>query len=182
VLSLSKSFFASSASRLQHSGKAEPRRTDDRSTTKATSLRSMHGCASANCEQPRSIASPTTASASFGHSGRPALTNEPRLLSADTFGTLAAISKQLSIPAQVTPSAEEKLAILRELGAGRCAAVGNGANDALMLGEAALGIAPLGPEGASGAALQAADLICRSVLEALELLLEPRTLAATLRL
>jgi soluble P-type ATPase len=50
-----------------------------------------------------------------------------------------------------------------------------------MLGEAALGIAVVGPEGAASASLAAADVVCGSILVALDLLLEPRALAATLR-
>jgi P-type E1-E2 ATPase len=106
---------------------------------------------------------------------------EPRLLSADTFATLASIAEQLALPAQMAASADEKLAILRRLGAGHCVAIGNGSNDAGMLAEAALGVAVIGPEGASSAALGAADVVCRSVLDALDLLLEPRALPATLR-
>lgn len=106
---------------------------------------------------------------------------ELRLLSADTFGTLDEIADRLAAPARTAASAEEKVTILRKLGPHRCAAIGNGSNDAPMLAEAALGIAVIGPEGASGAALAACDLVCRSILEALDLLLEPRTLAATLR-
>lgn len=70
---------------------------------------------------------------------------------------------------------------MRELGPGRCIVVGNGANDALVLEAAALGIAVAGAEGAGGAAIRAADIVCRSIVEALELLLDPRALAATLR-
>lgn len=106
---------------------------------------------------------------------------EPRLLSADTFGTLAPIAEQLALPAQPAATAEEKRAIVCELGAGRCAAIGNGANDARMLAEAALGIAVMGPEGVSGATLAAADVVCASVLHALDLLRDPRALVATLR-
>jgi soluble P-type ATPase len=106
---------------------------------------------------------------------------EPRLLSADTFGTLASIADQLAVPAQRAATGQEKLAVLRELGPVRCVAVGNGSNDASILAEAALGITVIGPEGASAAALSAADVICASVLDALDLLAEPHALAATLR-
>lgn len=106
---------------------------------------------------------------------------EVRILSADTFGTLHDIERRLPARGDTVTNGEEKVAILRELGADRCVAIGNGANDALMLREAALGITVLGPEGASGAALSAADLICASILDALDLLREPRTLSATLR-
>jgi soluble P-type ATPase len=50
-----------------------------------------------------------------------------------------------------------------------------------VLEAAALGIAVVGPEGASGAAVRSADVLCRSVLEALDLLLDTRALGATLR-
>jgi soluble P-type ATPase len=50
-----------------------------------------------------------------------------------------------------------------------------------MLAAAALGIAVLGPEGASSTALRAADVVCPSILHALDLLLDDRALAATLR-
>jgi soluble P-type ATPase len=106
---------------------------------------------------------------------------EPRLLSADTFGSLGEVAARLGAQAQAVEGGEEKLRVVRELGAERCAAIGNGANDALMLGEAALGIAVVGPEGAAGATLAAADVVCGSILAALDLLREPRALAATLR-
>jgi soluble P-type ATPase len=106
---------------------------------------------------------------------------EPWLLSADTFGTLAPIAERLAVPARPAATAGEKHAVLCELGAHRCAAIGNGVNDVLMLSAAALGIAVLGAEGASAAALAAADVVCSSVLDALDLLLDPRALAATLR-
>ncbi len=62
---------------------------------------------------------------------RPTL--EAQLLSADTFGTLAAIAERLRLPARTAATADEKLAALHELGAARCAALGNGRNDAPML-------------------------------------------------
>lgn len=50
-----------------------------------------------------------------------------------------------------------------------------------MLQDAALGIAVLGPEGAAGGALMAADLAAPGIEPALELLLKPQRLCATLR-
>ncbi len=103
------------------------------------------------------------------------------LVSADTFGTLAAIADELQARALRVATGEEKLAELALLGPEHCAVVGNGTNDAAALAAAALGIAVIGPEGASGAALAAADIICASILDALELLLDDTVLAATLR-
>ncbi len=106
---------------------------------------------------------------------------ETRLLSADTFDTLGEVASRLGAKAQRVQTGDEKLGVVRELGAERCAAIGNGANDALMLGEVALGIAVVGPEGAAGVTVAAADVVCGSILVALDLLREPLVLAATLR-
>ena len=61
------------------------------------------------------------------------------------------------------------------------AAIGNGANDADMLQTAAVGIAVLGAEGLAAETLLAADVVCANPLDALDLLLNPRRLIATLR-
>jgi P-type E1-E2 ATPase len=102
-------------------------------------------------------------------------------LSADTFGTLDELASELHLSAHRISSAAEKRAFLKALGQQRCAAIGNGTNDVSMLSAAALGIAVVGPEGASVAALTAADVVCRSILEALDLLLDERAIVATLR-
>jgi P-type E1-E2 ATPase len=103
------------------------------------------------------------------------------LASGDTFGTLEHVAQELDLTPQRVTRGAEKAEILRALGAERCAVVGNGANDVPALETAALGIAVIGPEGASGAAVGAADVVCRSIEEALDLLLDARALAATLR-
>jgi P-type E1-E2 ATPase len=103
------------------------------------------------------------------------------LLSADTFGTAGAIAVELGVELEVVSSGADKVRVLNSGVAERTAAIGNGTNDAGMLQGAALGIAVLGPEGLSGAALAAAEVVCGSILDALDLLLEPRLLAATLR-
>ncbi len=105
----------------------------------------------------------------------------PHLLSADTFGTLASAAAQLGVQPQTIASGEDKARYVAELGPERCAAIGNGANDARMLDVAALGIAVIGAEGAAATALASADVVCASIVDALELLLDERTLVATLR-
>jgi len=108
-------------------------------------------------------------------------TLEAHLLSADTFGSLADVASTLGVRSTTVLDGEEKLAFVRELGPERCAAIGNGANDAKMLAEAALGIAVIGAEGAAATAIQAADVVCASIGAALDLLLDDQALAATLR-
>jgi P-type E1-E2 ATPase len=107
------------------------------------------------------------------------------LLTADTHGAQDRIDQELGLVATrlaaAAPGAEQKEAYIRALGADEVAAIGNGVNDALMLRAAALGIAVLGPEGLATAALREADVVVVRVEDALDLLLSPRRLSATLR-
>ena len=70
---------------------------------------------------------------------------------------------------------------VQELGPTSVVAFGNGANDAGMLRLAALGIAVLGEEGVALTALQAADVLAHGPISAINLLLQPKRLIATLR-
>jgi P-type E1-E2 ATPase len=92
------------------------------------------------------------------------------LVSADTFGTVAAIAASLGVEHRVVEGGEAKVAVLDEVGRDTCAVVGNGSNDAPALAASALGIVVLGPEGASRPALEAGDVVCATVLDALRLL------------
>ncbi len=103
------------------------------------------------------------------------------LLSADTYGTLDAVARELGASAETIATGGDKATFVRDLGAESCAAIGNGANDVAMLEASSLGIAVVGPEGAAGAAVRAADVVCGSILDALDLLLDERALVATLR-
>jgi soluble P-type ATPase len=106
------------------------------------------------------------------------------VITADTFGkardALLGVPCTLSIlsPAQ---QAEAKLAYVQQLGAARSACIGNGRNDRLMLKEAALGIAVVQEEGAAITTLLAADVATTGILDALDLLINPLRLIATLR-
>lgn len=106
---------------------------------------------------------------------------EVLILSADTFGTLDAVAATLAVRAERVATGVDKAKIVAAIGPDRCAAIGNGANDAAMLEAAALGIVVVGPEGAAGSAVRAADVVCASILDALDLLLDPQALVATLR-
>jgi len=106
------------------------------------------------------------------------------LLTADTRGTGAAIAQSLGLALhRLEPGHEAagKRAFVESLGAAHVVAVGNGANDVEMLRVAALGLAVLGPEGLAVPALQAADVVVPHVGAALDLLLDPARLVATLR-
>jgi soluble P-type ATPase len=106
---------------------------------------------------------------------------EVHLLSADTFGTAEQTARRIGASFRRVIDGREKVNHADHLGPAKCAAIGNGSNDALMLERCALGIAVLGPEGTSADTLRSADVVCRSIEEALELLLSPRALVASLR-
>jgi soluble P-type ATPase len=106
------------------------------------------------------------------------------ILTADTFGTVQGQVAGWPCRVEVIPrgaEAEAKLRWVRDLGAGQTVAVGNGRNDRLMLKEAALGIIVVQTEGTAVEAMLAADLAVPGILEALDLLLFPGRLKATLR-
>lgn len=105
------------------------------------------------------------------------------LITADTYGTAGSLFGE-AVHLQIISKGDEaaqKLDIIKKLGADKAVALGNGANDALMLAEAALGICVVSGEGACLAALNAADIAVTSPLDALGLLLNPSRLRATLR-
>jgi len=78
-------------------------------------------------------------------------------------------------------SGDEKAKVVRELGPEKVVAIGNGANDAAMVKEAALGIAVMGEEGCSTALIKEADLVVTDIMKALGLIVHPERLVATLR-
>jgi soluble P-type ATPase len=113
---------------------------------------------------------------------------EPHLqihvITADTHGTVKAKIADLNCTlAVIGPDHQDraKLDYIKGLGPQSCVGIGNGRNDAAMLAAAALGIAVIGPEGAAAAAVAAADVIAAGIDTALDLLLKPLRLTATLR-
>ena len=106
------------------------------------------------------------------------------VVTADTFGTVEATLKSLPLTVRVlqqTGQNHAKMAYVSQLGRNETVCIGNGRNDRLMLQAAALGIAVVGPEGAAVDALQASDVVTTSIQSALDLLLNPLRLVATLR-
>ena len=106
------------------------------------------------------------------------------LVTADTHGGQEIIDKTLGLEAvriQSQNQVQAKLDYIQGLGADKVVAVGNGANDSAMLERAALGIIILGPEGAAVESLIKAKVVVPDIRAALELLLSPKRLMATLR-
>jgi P-type E1-E2 ATPase len=106
---------------------------------------------------------------------------EVHLVTADTFGTASGLAERLKVAMTTIATGADKAGLVASLGADATVAIGSGRNDIAMLRAARLGIAVVGPEGAAAEAIQASDIVCRSVTEALDLLLDDRVLIATLR-
>ena len=106
------------------------------------------------------------------------------VLTADTFGEAGEALDGLPCRLFVlSPGNQDtgKLAYVQRLGCERVVAMGNGRNDHLMLREAALGVAVLLAEGVATVTANAADVLCRDIIDALALLSHPLRLVATLR-
>ncbi len=106
------------------------------------------------------------------------------VITADTFGLAAKRLAGSPVELSVLPPGEQdaaKLNYVNDLGCAGTVAVGNGRNDRLMLKAAGLGIAVILDEGAAFETLAAADVVCQGILPALELLVHPLRLTATLR-
>ena len=75
----------------------------------------------------------------------------------------------------------QKLQVILKQGKNNTVSIGNGCNDVSMLKESAIGICIVGAEGASVEAMMASDLAVSTINDALDLLLKPHRLKATLR-
>jgi len=106
------------------------------------------------------------------------------VLTADTQGTATEEIQGMKvelIKIEGKESKEGKFNFLKTLNLDKTVAIGNGSNDQLILREAGLGIAVLGDEGISVTALRQADVMVKDISDALDLLLKPNRLTATLR-
>ncbi len=106
------------------------------------------------------------------------------IITAGTHGKLSQLKTQLGTAVhkiQPPKEAEQKQDFIERLGQESTISIGNGANDVLMLKRSAIGIAVIGGEGASTQACLSADVVVTDIAEALDLLLKPQRLVATLR-
>lgn len=106
------------------------------------------------------------------------------LLTADTHGRQTTIDKQLNLKAtriQPVDEATQKAEFVRNLGADTVVAIGQGANDAMMLQTAAFGICVMSLEGVATETLIAADIFVPDIFAALDLLDNPVRIVASLR-
>jgi soluble P-type ATPase len=106
------------------------------------------------------------------------------VITADTFGKAAANLADVNCTLQILPpgdQARSKKEFVDSLNAEHTVAIGNGRNDRLMLQTAVIGIAVLLNEGVSIETAQSANILVRDILDAVDLLLQPLRLKATLR-
>ena len=106
------------------------------------------------------------------------------VLTADIHGSASEKLSNLSCGLHVIgkdDQALQKKAFIEQLGAEHVFAVGNGANDELMLDNAKIGVGVIGPEGLNRKALQATDIVTTSIVDALKLPLNSKRLIATLK-
>jgi len=103
------------------------------------------------------------------------------VVTADTFGKARSALKGLPVAVEIVETGHDKLRLLRRLGPSHTVAIGNGRNDVAIMQKAAVGIVVIGPEGAAGEAVHAADILVRDIRDGLDLLLQPLRLKATYR-
>lgn len=107
------------------------------------------------------------------------------VITADTFGR--ARQELLTLPEielvilDATQDGTEKARLVQELGPEHTVVIGNGANDQAMFFISALKICVLGPEGTNPGLMSTSNLVVTSPKDAIELLLKPERLIASLR-
>ena len=106
------------------------------------------------------------------------------IVTADTFGTsdheLTGVNCKYQILDQTVQDIQKEMYVI-DLGKEKVIAIGNGRNDILMLREAALSIMVIQQEGAYAKLAEYSDIACFSIKDALNLLLNPMRIIATLR-
>jgi P-type E1-E2 ATPase len=106
------------------------------------------------------------------------------IVTADTRGNASELKRDLQVDIHKVDAGgedEQKLALVQELGRDCTVCIGNGSNDVSMLKEAAISICIIGTEGASAEAAMSSDILVTGINDALDLLLGPERLIATLR-
>jgi soluble P-type ATPase len=106
------------------------------------------------------------------------------VLTADTFGKAKEALSGINCEIHILQGKDldlQKEKFVKDLEADKVIAFGNGNNDRKMLKVAKIGVAVLLEEGCSVEALCSADILVKSILDGLDLLLNPLRLKATLR-
>lgn len=106
------------------------------------------------------------------------------VLTADTYGTVEKEMKDLPVNVEVIKGDNElveKMEFARNLDPNVTMAIGNGYNDQLMFKEVKLSVVVVGEEACATILFNIADLATVNIFDALDLLLKPHRLIASLR-
>lgn len=106
------------------------------------------------------------------------------VLTADTYGSVHEQCRDMNLSVHVIGKNHQdraKLHFVESLKSEHCVAIGNGRNDVLMLESAVLGIGVVQGEGMNTKTLMSSDVVFTSINDALDALLHPNRLIATLR-
>lgn len=106
------------------------------------------------------------------------------ILTADTYGTVKKECKNIDGRVLTFPrenAGASKKDMVEKLGAKNTLCIGNGFNDIPMFKESALSIAVIEGEGMCGQLLLYSDIVARSIVEALSIVLNKDRIRATLR-
>jgi soluble P-type ATPase len=106
------------------------------------------------------------------------------VVTGDTTGTARESVAGLPLSLEIVAGerqAEAKLEFASQFKREAIVAIGNGRNDRDLIASAGLSICIIGEEGCSPETLLNADVVCADIHDALDLLLTPRRLVATLR-
>ncbi len=109
---------------------------------------------------------------------------EVHVLTADTFGTAKRELEDIKCTLKILEKEKQdvqKEDYVRKLGADSVIAIGNGNNDRKMLRVAKVGVAVIDAEGCSADAILSANIVVRDARDALDLILNPKRMMATLR-
>ncbi|GAX87064.1 conserved hypothetical protein [Lebetimonas natsushimae] len=104
------------------------------------------------------------------------------VLTSDTHGNAKKELSELPVKLQILKTSnhtEEKKEFVENLK--NTFAVGNGSNDSLMLKVADIGVCVINDEGVSSKSIINCDILCKSIIDALNLLEYPKRIVATLR-
>lgn len=106
------------------------------------------------------------------------------VLTADTYGTVVEQCKELPVKIDYFDkenASENKREIVKRFGYDSTVTIGNGRNDIEMFQQSVISIAVVGREGCFSKALLEADIVVTNVIDAVNLLIKPNRMKATMR-
>jgi soluble P-type ATPase len=103
------------------------------------------------------------------------------LFTGDTRGDAKVLAKKLGIELMITSTGKDKKLTAKKLNPQTCVTIGNGLIDLFLFKVVKLSIVTVQAEGAHIKTIMEADILVTSILDALDLLLDEKSLIATLR-